>query len=191
VELANTLYSHATGVIDFLETPVLIASWFEQAPAASTLALPRRFTSEQSEVVRELRNAGHVILSKLVANERSIGQANIATLNRHAARALFRPYLEWDDAAGPRSTTVYAGSRFDVLVAQLAAECISFLAGPSRGWVRRCAHPDCEMFFVQHHRTRRFCHESCAHRARQARYYVATAHQRRGNPARRSAGGAS
>jgi hypothetical protein len=27
------------------------------------------------------------------------------------------------------------------------------------------------MFFVQRHHKRRFCHEGCAHRARQARYY--------------------
>ncbi|MEO8693554.1 MAG: ABATE domain-containing protein [Acidimicrobiales bacterium] len=191
VELANTLYSHATGVIDFFATPELIAAWFEQAPAASPLALPRRFTYAQSEAVRDLRDAAHVILSNVVANDGVIARTQVATLNRYAARASFRPRLEWDDAVGPRSMTVYAGDRFDVFAAQLAAECIMFLCGPSSGSVRRCAHPDCEMFFVQHHRTRRFCHESCAHRARQARYYVASAHERRGSPARHSAAGAS
>ena len=57
VELANTWYSHATGVIDFLETPTLMASWFDQAPAAAGFASPRRFTGAQSEAVRELRDA--------------------------------------------------------------------------------------------------------------------------------------
>ncbi|MFF5229693.1 CGNR zinc finger domain-containing protein [Dactylosporangium sp. NPDC000521] len=35
----------------------------------------------------------------------------------------------------------------------------------------RCESPACCLFFVQHHPRRRYCHESCAHRDRQARYY--------------------
>ena len=180
VELANTRYSHATGIIDFLETPTLIALWFDQAPAAAGLASPRRFTSAQSEAVKELRNAGHAVLSSVLGNDRELAHRDIATLNRYAARASSRLRLEWDEAAGPRSTTVYAGGRFEAFVAQLAAEYITFLAGPGRACLRRCAHPDCEMFFVQQHRTRRFCHESCSHRLRQARYHLASTHHQRG-----------
>jgi predicted RNA-binding Zn ribbon-like protein len=68
---------------------------------------------------------------------------------------------------------MYSGGKFEVLVARLAAGAITFLAGTELELVRRCGHPDCQMFFVQQHHRRRFCHESCAHRARQARYYLA------------------
>jgi len=176
VELANTRYSHATGIIDFLESPALIASWFAYAPAAAAagLALPRRITEAQCEAIRAVRDVTHSILSSVLASGGTISSTDVTILNRFAARASSRPRLAGDEAAGLRSTLVYTGSRFDVLVAQVAAECIAFFAGPGLTQVRRCAHPDCAMFFVQQHRTRRFCHESCAHRLRQARYYLAS-----------------
>jgi predicted RNA-binding Zn ribbon-like protein len=47
---------------------------------------------------------------------------------------------------------------------------IELVAGPDGTLVRRYAHAGCEMLFVQRHHRRHFCHESCAHRARQSRY---------------------
>ena len=46
---------------------------------------------------------------------------------------------------------------------------------PRRGRIGpRGPQRPCPMFFVKDHHKRRFCHEGCAHRARQARYYDRT-----------------
>ncbi len=191
VELANTLYTHTSGVIDFFATGSLITAWLDEAPAASMLRPPRRMTETQTNAVRELRDAVHTILSAETDRADRFAPSALAALNRAAARASSRVRIEWDEGAGLRSIVSYRGRLFDVFVAQLATECIRFLAGPGLRSVRRCAHPECEMLFVQHHRTRRFCHDGCSHRARQARYYQASAKAGHADPMRPSSGGAS
>ena len=191
VEFANTLYAHTSGVIDFLATGSLITAWFAQAPAASALRLPRRMTETQCNAVRGLRDAVHAILAGETDGDHGFTSPALAALNRAAARASSRVRIEWDAVAGPRSIVSYSGGLFDVFVAQLATDCIAFLAGPGVRAVRRCAHPECEMLFVQHHRTRRFCHDGCSHRARQARYYRASAKANHAALMRGSSGGSS
>jgi predicted RNA-binding Zn ribbon-like protein len=66
------------------------------------------------------------------------------------------------------------------LLGDLATACIELLTDDRARLLRRCEGPDCCLFFVQHHPRRRYCHESCAHRDRQARYYRrGTTHQSR------------
>jgi predicted RNA-binding Zn ribbon-like protein len=173
VELANTRYTHSGGVIDFLASDDLVASWFAHAPGAAGLSVPTRFSTRDAEAVRQVRDAAHGLLDSVVSERGAIDTRGVAVLNRHAAAAPCRSRLEWPPT-GPIATAVYAGSQSEVLLAQLATDVITFMSGPELARVRRCAHPDCQMFFVQHHHKRRFCHESCAHRARQARYYLAT-----------------
>jgi predicted RNA-binding Zn ribbon-like protein len=173
VELANTLYTHSRGVIDFLGSAELITSWFAKAPGAAVLSLPSRLSHADTGAIQEIRDAAHGALDSVVSGRARIDPKTVSALNHHAAAAPCHWRLEWDDT-GASARCVYAGRRADVLRAQLAGEIITFLGSPHLAQVRRCAHPDCEMFFVQHHHKRRFCHESCAHRARQARYYLAT-----------------
>jgi predicted RNA-binding Zn ribbon-like protein len=51
----------------------------------------------------------------------------------------------------------------------LAHDLMDVLANPARLLV--CANDDCSMLFVQHHHRRRWCHDGCGHRHRQAAYY--------------------
>jgi predicted RNA-binding Zn ribbon-like protein len=174
VELANTRYTHSSGVIDFLGSVDLVTSWFGKAPAAAALSLPARLTAADADAIRQIRDAAHGALGSIVSGRARVDPRHVSILNHHAAAAPCHVQLEWSDDSGASARRVYGGRKADALRAELAGEVIAFLAGPQRSQVRRCAHPDCEMFFVQHHHKRRFCHESCAHRARQARYYLAT-----------------
>jgi predicted RNA-binding Zn ribbon-like protein len=180
VELANTLYTHSSGVIDFLGSADLVTSWFAKAPGAAALSLPSRLSVADADAIRQIRDATHGALGSLVSGRARVDPRHVSVLNHHAAAASCHWHLEWSDDAGATAQRVYGGRKPDAFRAQLAGEVIAFLGGPQRSQVRRCAHPDCEMFFVQHHHKRRFCHESCAHRARQARYYLATKAAARG-----------
>jgi predicted RNA-binding Zn ribbon-like protein len=174
VELANTLYTHASGIIDFLASTELTTAWFARAPGAAILSPPARITTRDAHAIRQVRDAVHRVLDAVVSRRGEVDAQDVAILNERARAAACHWRLDWPDAGGPSATTAYTGPRADVFLAQLAGEVIAFLGGPQLAQVRRCAHPDCEMFFVQHHHKRRFCHETCAHRARQARYYLAT-----------------
>jgi predicted RNA-binding Zn ribbon-like protein len=173
VELANTLYTHSSGILDFLASTDLITSWFARAPGAVGLSLPPRPSAGDAEAIRQIRDAAHRALDLVVSGRAGVDPKDVSVLNHHAAAASCHWHLEWSDDTGPSATAVYSGRRADVFLSQLAGDVIRFLSGPHPAQVRRCAHPHCEMFFVQHHHKRRFCHESCAHRARQARYYLA------------------
>lgn len=174
VELANTLYDHRGGTtMDFLGTSEHVALWFAHVPSAASLGLPKRLTSSQVGDIRMLRNAVRHILDGWTRDPSGACGAPVATLNRYAARTPCRLHLDWPDGGTPRASLVPGGPAFDALLARLACDCIEFLAGPQLPLLRRCDGPDCAMFFVQHHHKRRFCHERCAHRARQARYYHA------------------
>ena len=189
VELANTLYQHrGETTMDFLATSEHVALWFAHAPPAASLGLPKRLTSSQVADIRALRNAVHHILDRWTRDTSEASGAPVATLNRYASRTACRLHLDWPDGGTPRAALVPSGPAFDALLARLACDCIGFLAGPQLPLLRRCDGPDCAMFFVQHHHKRRFCQEGCSHRARQARYYHATAPGKRTDaPARPAA----
>jgi predicted RNA-binding Zn ribbon-like protein len=92
-------------------------------------------------------------------------------LHGAARRAPGHLVLDLDEQSGPVWRLHHEGTADAVIVAAVASRCILFLGGEDAGRVRRCARPACPMLFVQHHRARRFCHDTCAHSVRQARYY--------------------
>jgi predicted RNA-binding Zn ribbon-like protein len=63
-----------------------------------------------------------------------------------------------------------AHSAVDRVLADLAESAIAILAGSGAGPIAVCANDDCSMLFVRQHHRRRWCHNSCGHRHRQAAY---------------------
>jgi predicted RNA-binding Zn ribbon-like protein len=178
VEFANSRYLHGNDVIDFLGTADLIRLWFERAPAAADRHLPSRIPGALATDLRALRDATHFLLHTLAGpsspNDVDGRERAIRTLNRHAGRARSRPELSWKPGTPPEARTKYSGNHLEVLTAEIASSCIEFLGGREAKRVRRCSGNGCCLLFVQNHHKRRFCHESCSHRARQARYYQST-----------------
>ena len=178
VEFANSRYLRGSEVVDFLGTDDLIRLWFERAPQAVDIHLPMRITSALATDLRDLRDATHQLLHTLARSKNSIDRGGngraIATLNGLASRAVGQVQLQWQLGASPEARTKYSGGQVDVLIAEIATTCIEFLAGPEAKLVRCCGGNGCSVLFVQNHHKRRFCHESCSHRTRQARYYQST-----------------
>jgi predicted RNA-binding Zn ribbon-like protein len=178
VEFANSRYLHGSEVIDFLGTDDLIRLWFERAPEAADRRLPSRITRAFETDLRDLRDATHHLLHALARPNSSDGVAGnastIATLNRHAASAPSHLRLSWEPGTSPEARTKCSGGQLDVLLAEIASTCIEFIGGPEAKLVRCCSGNGCSLLFVQNHHKRRFCHESCSHRTRQARYYQST-----------------
>lgn len=157
VELANTLY----GAEDFLGTAELAALWFTTVGARP----PR-----DPAAARALRDSVHALFMATVTAT-APPSAAIAHVNAVAAAAATSPQLVRQPTgtfvAGRRATATGDAS----LLGDLATACIELLTDGRSRLLRRCEGPDCCLFFVQHHPRRRYCHESCAHRDRQARYY--------------------
>ncbi len=175
VEFANSRYLHAGEMIDFLATPELIRLWFERVPAAAGIHLPSRITSGLATDLQDLRDATHHLLHALARPNNSDdvdgNGLSIATINRHAASVPSRPQLSWPPGATPEAHMTFSGGQLDVLRAEIASTCIKFVGGPEAKLVRCCSGNGCSLLFVQNHHKRRFCHESCSHRTRQARYH--------------------
>jgi predicted RNA-binding Zn ribbon-like protein len=178
VELANTLYLRPGYETDFFASSNVIVEWFDRVAVGSPSPLPRLLTESRAGDLRAVRNAMHAVLSSVTEARSSathgvVPTGAISRLNELAGRASCRYRLSWNPGAEPTAAAVPMGRGFEVACSYLAIECAAFIAGPDLHNVRRCDGPDCPMFFVQEHRKRRFCHEGCAHRARQARYYRA------------------
>lgn len=173
VELANSHYRSAREDIDFL-TDIGIRTWFQHAPAATDIAIPSDLASATVAVVRRTRDATRLLLEESADGMRtSRAEDSVATLRSAAGRAPARLVVELSDGScGPAAWRLHhEGRPDDVFVAVVASRCILFLGTEQARRVRRCARPVCPMLFVQNHRARRYCHESCAHTERQARYY--------------------
>ncbi|MEU4621989.1 ABATE domain-containing protein [Actinoplanes sp. NPDC023801] len=158
VEFANTLY----GDEDFLGTTELATLWFTTAGAP-----PARDTA----AARSLRDSIRTLFAATVAGAAPLATA-VTHVNATAAQAPTYPQMIRQSGA-----VLVADSRRDAatgdaaLLGGLATACIELLTGGRARLLRRCEGPGCCLFFVQHHPRRRYCHESCAHRDRQARYY--------------------
>ena len=172
VELANSDYR--TSGMDFLADD-LINVWFAHVSGPNYISRNLSIPPGAAASVRAVRDATRLLLGR-IADDLPLGQASAAmdVLNAAARQAPARAVLEFDDAARPVWALHHNGQAADVLVAQVASRCILFVGNEEATCVRRCARPQCPMFFVQHHRARRYCHESCAHRVRQSRYYQRT-----------------
>ena len=176
VEFANTLYLRPGYEIDFLATPSAVVTWFDLVAVGSPSPIPRHLDNERCRDVRRIRDAVHAVLTA-VTQVRTSGRATaeptdaVRALNDGLGDGGARYVLSWSKEGRPSASVQSRGSGFVAARTFLAAQSVSFIAGPDLDRVRRCESPDCPMFFVQQHRKRRFCHEGCAHRARQARYY--------------------
>ncbi|HZG89199.1 MAG TPA: CGNR zinc finger domain-containing protein [Pseudonocardia sp.] len=160
VELANTIYLDDGEVTDFLATTELVTAWFaaaDGAPLAASAAVP----------ARELRDCVRAVLTAAV-DGRVPDPTEIEALNRYAAGAARYPQLSWG-ADGVGSEWVDCGGGVTARLGRIAAATIELLVAEPD--VRRCPGPGCSMLFVRDHARRRFCHGSCGHRDRQARYY--------------------
>lgn len=159
VEFANTRY----GDQDFLDHAAL---WFTTAG----LRLPRDLAA-----TRALRDSVHALFTAAVDATKPPARA-IAHVNAVVAPTTLHLTRHPDGTltASTRPTTTGDAA----LLGDLATACITLLTDPRPdarpALLRRCDAPDCCLFFVQHHPRRRYCHESCAHRDRQSRYYRRT-----------------
>lgn len=171
VELANTLYESPDETIDFLATSEWIVAWFDRAVATSPARLPRRLDRSQVDAVRAVRNAVHMALTAVSNPGLPAPVEAVSTLNRYCGAVPCRYQLTWPQDRPPTAHVTPSGRGFDAAIAFVSIECVAFIAGADLANVRRCDGPGCPMFFVQRHHKRRFCHDGCAHRARQARYY--------------------
>lgn len=170
VELANTWYASGDTVVDFLGTPALVSLWFETASVASDLVLPAPVTEADAAAIRGLRDAVRALVAALAAGAPPPADA-IDAVNRCAARSPSGPRLVCSPDGELRTERVHAGTARDVLLGRVAARTIDFVVGGAVSRLERCAGPGCGMLYVREHHRRRWCHESCGHRARQARYY--------------------
>lgn len=169
VELANTDYRRHG--VDFLAADT-IDTWFGHAASAADLDVPDPIPAQVGEALRRIRDATRLLLARATdAVTASDVALAVEMLHDEAARAPAHLALHLAEASRASWQLHHTGPGDAVLVAAVASRCILFLGGEDADRVRRCARPDCPMLFVQHHRARRFCHESCADSLRQARYY--------------------
>lgn len=168
VELANTAYGRGDEAIDFLGSPDLIDAWM--AGAAPGLSPTRPFRGRDADALRELRDATGALVGATV-DRRPLPPGAIDVVNRHAARAP----ASWQLRLGRDGAACVQVERSDLgpagTLGLLAHHAIVLLGGDDAPRLRRCARPNCTMTFVQRHGRRRWCHDSCGHRSRQAAYY--------------------
>lgn len=156
IELANTRYGPTGDTFDYLGTPALARAWVAEVLPHASL--------DDVAALRELRDAARSALMARAADQLPSAKV-IGVLNRHAAAACAHVALTAiNDAV--RVQVHYRGAA--AARAQLATSCIELLVQAVP--IRRCKGAGCGLFFAPQHGRRRFCHESCSHRARQARY---------------------
>jgi len=157
VEFANTLH----GDEDFLGTAELAVLWFTTA-----CAQPARDTA----AARALRDSIHTLFTATVTAAAPPATA-IAHVNAVAAQAPTYLQLSRQPTGALVAHSRGTATGDAALLGGLATACIELLTNEQARLLRRCQGPDCCLFFVQHHPRQRYCHQSCAHRDRQARYY--------------------
>lgn len=170
VELANTRYGTGSDTIDFLGSPELVDAWLRHADPSTATFAPLRPRDVPS--LRALRDAVRMLVDHTIAGTEPPAAA-VTVVNDHSARAPVRLQLGrspagWCVVPSPSAAGV-AG-----LLGALAHATVVLLASDDAGRLRRCANPECSMTFVQHHGRRRWCHDGCGHRLRQAAYYRRT-----------------
>lgn len=158
VELANTLYGD--GPADLIDTPKLVDEWF------AAIGQPARHTAARARQARSLRDSVHALFSA-AADATTPDPRTIAEVNRHAAGHPPALQLDWDRDGTRRARWATTGGDH---LSRIAADAVEVLTSPG-GTLTRCTGPGCSMLFVRTHARRRFCHPSCGHRGRQARYY--------------------
>ncbi len=178
VEFANSHYIGEREDVDFLETPETVATWFENSPQLSDLAVPRGLNAAATATLRELRDATRVLLTGLADGDPTLSEDAAEVLHRASGRAPAHLALNVQDRARRTWELHHQGPPDAVFLAAVAARCILFLAGEDACHVRRCVRPWCPLLFTQDHRSRRYCSQYCARKVRQSRYYEASKERR-------------
>ena len=168
VELANTSYRSLDERVDFLADRRDVAAWFAAAPAARALTCPTRPAAAWHRRILELRDATRACLDALASGGRP-DDRHLRTIEALAATAVQRRSIVW--SAEPRLEVSYEGDPSGRSIAGAANVVVDFLTGDAASLVRECEAHDCSMLFVRNHHRRRWCHDGCSHRNRQARYY--------------------
>lgn len=172
IELANTRYRDGDELVEFLPHPVTAARWFALSPTAALLPQPHRWTRPAWMRLIELRNTVDELLRARIAGS-SPKPVHVACLNELAGLVSGCPELRWRTAREIEQVQrLTARSRTDAVIGTIAVDTINLLAGPGADLLRVCANDDCQMLFLKQHHRRRWCHNSCGHRHRQATYYA-------------------
>ncbi|REE94758.1 CGNR zinc finger domain-containing protein [Thermomonospora umbrina] len=169
VELANTLYGSGARQVDFLRSPEWIDLWFSLVGAEHGLMVTAGLGRDAPRV-RELRDCVRHLLSA-AAGARAPDPRMVDLLNEYATVVPTHPRLEWatDGTRLRRNVDLATGDA--AVLGRIAADCIAVLTAPPARSPRRCTGPGCSMLYVKNHSRRRWCHPSCGHRDRQARYH--------------------
>jgi predicted RNA-binding Zn ribbon-like protein len=177
LEFANTYYRDGDETVDFLASPKLVEGWFLASPTAVLFGRPRRWTTNSQIQLAGVRNATRDVLDALI-DGRVADPKSVDVLNTAAASTFAVPELHWDHIEGPTLSWRASHNRtIEALLNELALATFELLTGPEAVNVRRCASEDCWMLFLKDHPRRRWCHNSCGHRNRQASYYRRTHRQ--------------
>jgi predicted RNA-binding Zn ribbon-like protein len=170
VELANTLYGEGPERVDFLGEAAWIDPWFASAWGAHGLpAAPPAGMERNAGRVRALRDAPDRRAPP--ADGRTPGRGAVSRVNDFARAAPTYPRLDWPAGGAPAVRWLDDTGGGTAVLGRIAASCIELLTGERAGNLRRCRGPGCSLLFVKNHSRRRWCHPSCGHRDRQARYY--------------------
>ncbi|GII56487.1 hypothetical protein Pth03_48760 [Planotetraspora thailandica] len=169
VEFANTRYGIGDDRVEFLGTARWIELWFTRVSAHHGLPPPGGAMGSETARVRALRDAVHQVLSATVDGQVPEPGA-VDTVNAAAAAAPTHLRLDWT-AGTPSAHRLDTTGGSAAVLGRIATCCIELVTRPHSSVLRRCGSPDCSLLFVGNHPRRRYCHPSCAHRDRQARYY--------------------
>lgn len=168
VEFANTSYLSPAGSLDFLGDRRDVPTWFGVSPTAGPFFCPARPGISWHLQLLKIRDAARACLDALAAGSAPpAGQLDVIAAT--AATVPRRRSIDW--AERPVLVVTYKGPAAQQVLAMIADYVIDFVTSDRAGLVSVCQADDCPMLFVRHHHRRRWCHDGCSHRDRQARYY--------------------
>jgi predicted RNA-binding Zn ribbon-like protein len=172
VELHNTLYAAAGGLVDGLADRASADAWVAglspRLPTGGKGAGPK--PAELSALRQAVRQALQAVTGGVPAP-----RASIETVNQCCARAPRSRVARWHAHAPLVADWDFGrASRADVVLSALAADALDLLTGPDVVNLRVCGAPGCVLMFVKDHPRREWCSGPCGNRARQARHYRRT-----------------
>ena len=165
VELANTLYGTGEPVLDLLADVAVARAWTGRVLPG--LPVPAAASTWFDDLVALRAAVRRLLLAAAAAPPAR--EADPAVVSRWSAAApLVRRVV--DGSTGPAGVIARSGPPHALVLAAVADDCARVLSEADRHPVRQCAAPGCSMLFVRRHHRRRWCHDSCGHRVRQAAY---------------------
>lgn len=168
LDFAATLAGRYRGGNEQLARPDDLARWFTLAMRlADETPVPAKDGERQLRQARELREAIYRLVHPDSRGRPS--QADIAVVNRWAARPDFAPVLGPDARAVGKS----ASHVIEAGLAAIARDAIDLLSGPVLDRVRECGRADCSVLFIDLSRPgqRRWCDmRSCGNMMKARRY---------------------